>query len=450
MLTLSYMYSNSPSGLNSEYALEDFTGDRGMITVFDYTRITNKASSQEHTGQIDYVLPFAGKHKIEAGSKYIFRLNGSDGQNLIKSAGDSEWSENPEYPSQRYRHEQHIIALYADYSLTLGKFGMKAGVRAEHTMQTISFTAPQEQRFNSSFTDIVPSASILWSPTPMESLQLTYNMRISRPGITYLNPFIQSIGTAEITYGDPDIVSEKNHTVSLNYSLFSTKYGLNASLRYGFTNNSISHFQFMDDEGVLNNTYGNIGKNRNVGLMAYAYWNPSNNTRIYFNGNVSWIRFSGSAASIYTENLKNEGWTGNIFLGAQQSFEYGFRLSANGGYFFPNISLQGKGYGSYFYGLTLNKSFLDGKLDISLSAVNFFEARMKMSNTTHTPYLRSTDSMVFDNRYFMIGISYNFGNMKQIVKKTQRSIVNDDILGSSSTKGNNPAGTTGNSAPAGL
>ena len=75
---------------------------------------------------------------------------------------------------------------------------------------------------------------------------------------------------------------------------------------------------------------------------------------------------------------------------------------------------------------------------------------MKMSNTTHTPYLRSTDSMVFDNRYFMIGISYNFGNMKQIVKKTQRSIVNDDILGSSSTKGNNPAGTAGNSAPAGL
>ena len=449
MLTLSYMYSNSPSGLNSEYALEDFTGDRGMITVFDYTRITNKASSQEHTGQIDYVLPFAGKHKIEAGSKYIFRLNGSDGQNLIKSAGDSEWSENPEYPSQRYRHEQHIIALYADYSLTLGKFGIKTGVRAEHTMQTISFTAPQEQRFNSSFTDIVPSASILWSPTPMESLQLTYNMRISRPGITYLNPFIQSIGTAEITYGDPDIVSEKNHTVSLNYSLFSTKYGLNASLRYGFTNNSISQFQFMDDEGVLNNTYGNIGKNRNVGLMAYAYWNPSNNTRIYFNGNVSWIRFSGSAASIYTENLKNEGWTGNIFLGAQQSFEYGFRLSANGGYFFPNISLQGKGYGSYFYGLTLNKSFLDGKLDISLSAVNFFEARMKMSNTTHTPYLRSTDSMVFDNRYFMIGISYNFGNMKQIVKKTQRSIVNDDIL-ESSTKGNNPAGTAGNTSPAGL
>ena len=54
-----------------------------------------------------------------------------------------------------------------------------------------------------------------------------------------------------------------------------------------------------------------------------------------------------------------------------------------------------------------------------------------MSNTTSTPYLTSTDSMVFDNRYFMIGVSYNFGNMKQIVKKAQRRIVNNDLLNTS-------------------
>ena len=447
MLTLSYMYSNSPSGLNSEYALDAFEGNRQMIDIFDRTRITNRASSQEHTGQVDYVRPFAEKHKIEAGAKYILRLNGSEGQNLIMNDGDNGWTENPEYPSQSYRHEQHIIALYADWSANIGQFGFKAGIRAEETLQRIGFTAPREQRFNSEFTDIVPSASILWTPKPTESLQLTYNMRISRPGITYLNPFVQSIGSSEITYGDPDIVSEKNHTVALNYSLFDMKYGLNASLRYSFTNNSISSFQFIDSDGVLNNTYGNIGKNRNAGLMAYAYWNPTQNTRLFFNGNVSWISLHGNSSNEYTEGLDNEGWTGNLYLGAQQSFKYGFRLSANGGYFFPSISLQGKGYGSYFYSLALNKSFFDGKLDISLSAVNFFEAGMKMSNTTSTPYLTSTDSMVFDNRYFMIGVSYNFGNMKQIVKKAQRRIVNNDLLNTSGGTAGAAGGGTGRINP---
>ena len=447
MLTVSYMYSNSPSGLNSEYALDAFEGNRQMIDIFDRTSITNRASSQEHTGQVDYVRPFAEKHKIEAGAKYILRLNGSEGQNLIMNDGDNGWTENPEYPSQSYRHEQHIIALYADWSANIGQFGFKAGIRAEETLQRIGFTAPQEQRFNSEFTDIVPSASILWTPKPTESLQLTYNMRISRPGITYLNPFVQSIGSSEITYGDPDIVSEKNHTVALNYSLFDMKYGLNASLRYSFTNNSISSFQFIDSDGVLNNTYGNIGKNRNAGLMAYAYWNPTQNTRLFFNGNVSWISLHGNSSNKYTEGLDNEGWTGNLYLGAQQSFKYGFRLSANGGYFFPSISLQGKGYGSYFYSLALNKSFFDGKLDISLSAVNFFEAGMKMSNTTSTPYLTSTDSMVFDNRYFMIGVSYNFGNMKQIVKKAQRRIVNNDLLNTSGGTAGAAGGGTGRTNP---
>ena len=444
MLTLSYMYSNSPSGLNSEYCLTHFSGNREMIDIYDYTRIVNDASSQEHTGQIDYVLPFAEKHRIEAGAKYIFRLNSSKGENLVKNSENAEWSENPGYPSQSYRHEQHIIALYADYSVTLGQFGFKAGVRAEETLQKIGFTVPENRHFNSDFTDIVPSASILWTPTPAQSLQLTYNMRISRPGITYLNPFVQSTGNSEITYGDPDIVSEKNHTVSLNYSLFSMKYGLNASLRYGFTNNSISSFQFVDAEGVLNNTYGNIGRSRNAGLMAYAYWNPSQNTRIYFNGNISWMSLSGGAANEYTEGLVNRGWTGNLYLGAQQSFKYGFRLSANGGYFFPGISLQGKGYGSYFYSLSLNKSFFDGKLDISLSAINFFEASMEMGNTVSTPYLQSTDSIVFDNRYFMIGVCYNFGNMKQIVRKTQRSIVNDDLVNAGSGTGTSQPPGAGN------
>ena len=108
---------------------------------------------------------------------------------------------------------------------------------------------------------------------------------------------------------------------------------------------------------------------------------------------------------------------------------------------------QGKGYGSYFYSLALNKSFFEGKLDISLSAVNFFEAGMKMSNTTSTPYLTSTDSMVFDNRYFMIGVSYNFGNMKQIVKKAQRRIVNNDLLNTSGGTAGAASGGTGRVNP---
>lgn len=432
MLTLSYMYSNTPNGQHSYMDVAQFNGDRSeAMTLHNHIRNISDASSQEHTAQIDYVIPFAGKHRFETGAKYIGRFNNSDGVNEYRESPEETWREDPLSPSQKYRHTQNIFAIYADYTVTLGQFGIKAGARAEETLQKISYIKPENSYVNADFTDIVPNISLSWSPSMMQTLQLTYNMRISRPGIYYLNPFRQTINSSEITYGNPDLVSEKNHTAALNYSVFQMKFGVNCSLRYSFTNNSISSYQFVDEEGVLNNTYGNVGKNSSIGTSVYAYWNPTTDTRIFLNGDIRYASYKGNPSYEYLEGLSSSGWAGNCFLGIQQSFKYGFRLSANGGYFSSGVNLQGKGPSSYFYSLSLNKSFLDGKLNLSLNATNFIDPRRHYITTVNTEYLKSRTDSSNDSSYLVFSISYSFGNLKQIVKKVARGIVNDDLMKSS-------------------
>ena len=66
-----------------------------------------------------------------------------------------------------------------------------------------------------------------------------YNMRIQRPGIWYLNPYINDVDPQNISQGNPNLDSEKSNNVNLNFSKFTQKFSINASLSYTFVNNPI-------------------------------------------------------------------------------------------------------------------------------------------------------------------------------------------------------------------
>ena len=129
----------------------------------------------------------------------------------------------------------------------------------------------------------------------MSNLRLGYNMRIYRPGIWYLNPYLNDSNPTNITQGNPNLDSEKSHAFNLSYSNFTQKFNVNLSLRYSFTNNSIEQISEMvpdtEIEGlkettgkeVLYSTYQHIGKTKNASLSGYINWNAKSNTRIYAN-----------------------------------------------------------------------------------------------------------------------------------------------------------------------
>ena len=178
-------------------------------------------------------------------------------------------------------------------------------------------------------------------------------------------------------------------------------------------------------QGALYSTYDNIGKNRNTGLSLYLNWNASPKTRIYVNGRGSYTDMKSEA-----QGLHNYGWNGSFYGGIQHTLPLKLRLSLNGGGSTPYISLQGKGSGYQYYGLSLNRSFLkEDRLSVNLYCNNIFEKYRSYNNHTEGANFVSKSSSKWPSRSFGVSVSYRIGELKASVKKAARSISNDDVKG---------------------
>ena len=441
MLTFSYKINTRPQTSDSytEYEI-----DKGYNPDWaDYLkRLRNlhndgEQNTTEHTFQADYTTPIGKLHTLEAGAKYILRNNSSEDDRF--DADDTGKYEYNKEQSSHYKHLNDIIAAYLGYGLKVKRLSGRLGVRYEHTIQDVKYLVGRGEDFTKNFDDVVPSASIGYKLTDMSNLRLGYNMRIYRPGIWYLNPYLNDTDPSYISQGNSELDSEKSHAFNLSYSNFTQKFNINLSARYSFTNNSIENVtKLMPDteiEGlknptgkdVLYSTY--IGKTRRASVSAYVNWNATPRTRIYMNMSGDYSYMEGS------EGMRNDGWSLFAYGGAQQTLPHDWRISLNVFGQTPWIMLQGKGSSFFDYGLSVNKSFLNKRLTLSAFASNFFKKYMDQSSTTEGAGFIRESSYKYSRQRFGISVSYRIGELKASVKKAARTISNDDVKSGGSGSG---------------
>jgi outer membrane receptor protein involved in Fe transport len=436
MLTFSYRISTDPETSDSYTDYDD------MDAVADWQDYLQRLENQhndgsqrttEHTFQLDYTTPIGKLHTLEAGAKYILRNNSSENDRYTMAAtatGDYEFDEDH---SSHYRHNNDIIAAYLGYGLKWKKLSGRFGLRYEHTIQDVKYLLGRGDDFRKDFDDFVPSASIGYRLTDTQNLRLGYNMRIYRPGIWYLNPYLDDSNPTSISQGNPNLVSEKSHSFSLGYNSFTTKLSVNLSLRYSFTNNSIESVSSLVNDNdiaglqnptgksVLYTTYRNIGKTRSANLSAYVNYNPFTTTRIYVNMYGGWKYLSDGG------DLSNHGWNMFAYGGVQQTLPKDWRISLNMYGQTPWISLQGKGDGQFGYTLSVTKQMLKNRLSISAFAGNFFKKYMRYENTTTSTGFTQRSWSKFNQQHFGVSVSFRIGELKASVKKAERTISNDDV-----------------------
>jgi outer membrane receptor protein involved in Fe transport len=430
--------------LTASYKLDRSDNDQDMDA-----RITSKlnfsdgrnrrftfADSDEHTFQIDYTTPFAEIHNVEAGAKFIRRINQShNGLSVLQP--DNEWARVPS-DNDEFRHTQDIWAAYAGYSMKHKKWGFKTGLRYEGTGLKVSYLRNDAMNFAADYSNFVPSATVTYMLKQGQTLRAGYNLRIQRPGITYLNPYVNANDTNYIRFGNPNLDAVKYHNFNLNYNLYSAKFTMNANLSYNLSNNGISEFAWIDDY-ISKTSYFNLLKENRVNLSTYLSWTPNRKLRIFGNLNGSYSRFQSNNAAFMQ---KNSGISANFYGGGQYSLPKDFALNLNANYASPSISLQGKGISYHSYSLSFSKSLLNKRLNIRLSGSNLFRKNLILRQTRQSSdfYFRSEN--IQSSRQISLSVSYRFGEMKAQIKKAQRSIQNDDQIQAPSSEGG-----TGGSVP---
>ena len=433
-LTLSYRFDNSPMGnkTGTDYANVD-----NVPFVLHKQFFDNDSHTSEHTAQVDYVNPLNKNHYIDAGFKYIYRSNESDAIYLKENSEGSMQEDLNQ--STHFDQGQNIWAAYADYQLKWKKLGIKLGARYEHSCMDVEYKLTPERNFSAHFNDVVPTANVAYMFSTGSSLRANYNLRINRPSIWYLNPFRDNSNPTSVSYGNPDLETEKAHTVGLTYSTFYAKFSANLGLNYMFTDNGIEQYSLMNN-GILETTYANAGKKQNTKLSLWMNWNPGKLTRLSLNVDGNYSDFKSNLL-----NTHNSGFYGGLYANIQQTLPWKLRLSAYGGGSTPSVSLQGEGNSYYYYGVSLNRSFLkDDRLNVAISGSNLFNKYNTYKSEVTTETFRSWNRSKYHSMRFGVNISWRLGDLKTKVKETVRTINNDDVkAGGGSGEGGQGGGQGG-------
>lgn len=429
-LTLSYRYDYSPQNTNATTVNSDFSTLPDGLNLRDL-RTAPDNLSYEHTAQIDFTTPLEKKqkHTLSVGAKYINRINRSNSREYAREAGATEAdyvldAEN----SLRYRNKGDIAAAYAEYNLKVNKWAAMVGQRYEYYHVRTTYPDGKRDAFSTHLNDWVPSVSVGYNLKPTMLLKAGYNLRIGRPDISYLSPYRVSYNPEAVSYGNPNLTSERSHNFDITYSTFGPKLTVNLTLNYAFSNNGMAQYSYVEN-GITNTTYGNFQHSKVTTLTAFVNWTIGKTTNLNVNTSSSYADYKAHAAVL----AHNYGFAGDLWGGVNQTLPAKLKLGLWIGYNSQSVNLQGKNPGFFFYNLSLNRSFLaEDRLSFTLSAGNFIGRYRHFRSNVVTDYFRSLSDGRHDLLRLSFGVSYRLGSLKSSVKKAARSIENNDVV-----KGNN-------------
>ncbi len=377
--------------------------------------------SHEHTLQLDYTLPLGEKHVIETGAKYIVRRNYGDTQYLVQDASGT-WVEDPD-ASINMKQFQDVGAVYGVYTGKYGKLTAKGGLRYEYTHMGADFKTPGYDNYSQDLNNLVPNAHLSYNLDHGSSVTASYQMRINRPAVSQLNPYRDNTTPLVVSYGNPDLTSQRSNSVTLTYSNFMLPVGMNISAGYSHISDMIVNYSFLDQDNVINQTYGNIGSKDGFNMYAYLSWRPIRGLSLSVNGGANSDHYMADKM-----NVDNDGWGWNVSGNIDYELPYDMQISLYGGGGRSGIMLQGTGSGWHYDGLAFSKKFLKEKrLEVVLSASGFVTPSSKYINTSTLPGVIVENQVSVKTWSIGMSVSYRLGSLSSQVKKTSKSIMNDDV-----------------------
>ena len=419
ILTLSYSIDGNPNSMDSHIIVNP---------VLNYPEYHRHSFNTEHTiqqiGQIDYFATLLKKHQIEAGGKYTLRSHVADSQDELWDYAKNEWFiDNSNVNDLDYK--QHIFAAYASYGYKFSKLTLKAGTRLEYTLNRgLSKSASGDINFDNSNFNIVPYLNAAWQIAPKNSLVLSYTRRLSRPSVSYLNPYIAEESPYSRMHGNPDLRTVVSDALTLTYRTSGDKWDLTARTYSSLTGNNIEYLSVVGPDGVKVSTYENAVRYNHIDQMLSFNWNASDKFSLQTSAMAGYDYYYAP-----TLDQKNDGINWNVSLSANVFLWKGAMAYASADAGGGEITLQRTYHGvDYAYSLGLRQGFLQNRLVLSVSAIMPFQNRYAapVRDTYTDTYYQHNESW-YNPRQFRLGVTWRFGKTTINFKHAKKTEVSDKL-----------------------
>ena len=372
----------------------------------------NTGKNDEYTVQTDYTYPFSKTMVLETGLKGIFR-------NIQSKYQDSE---------QNFNYDQNVGAAYGVLSFKLApKTSFKGGLRAEYT--NIGGTSGTALNFDNDYFNLFPSAIVSQTLKGNTTLKVSYNRRMSRPSLFYLNPFLNQNDPDNKTQGNPELSPELSDNLELGYSTFIKGSVINASVFYRNTQDVIENV--FDPEKKLS-TYYNVGTRKSYGASIFASYNLL----------PKWTLMGSYNMNTYEVEVADEDLSTGVkinytaFLRSALALKGGWNTEIFAYYNGPKYTFQGKSGAMAFYGGAIKKEIMNKKATVGFNMFNIFAKNLHIETVNESPTFLQSTNIYYPIRSFGVNFSYNFGKINYSAKPKKKKINNDDLKQGEQQQGN--------------
>lgn len=387
-----------------------------------YVSNESLSRNREYTFQADFAQPLKAKQKLETGVKAIFRNASSDFKSRIKYSSAESYKLTPSN-SDLFNYHQEVYSLYASYNFSLRKFSFRTGLRAEHTNVNEDFIT-SKTTVNQRYTNLIPNFLLTRKFSSGHTLTASYNMRLQRPYITSLNPFINNNDSLNISYGNPNLGSQVLHAVSVQNQFTKGKLFASISVNATYTNNMIVQFARFDPfTGVTSITSANVGKEYQSSLGFNLSTPIVEKLTIGVTTQLRYNRIENKSNLLQEQ----EGFSGLAGGNFYYKVVGKFTISGSGGANRNTYTLVNSPSTQYFYQVNFGYKFFSEKLAVTMNVNNFHNRYMRYRMTTEDPNFRIVSTNINPFQVIFFGATYNFGKLKENISK-KKGITNDDLV----------------------
>ncbi|CCH55623.1 TonB-dependent receptor [Fibrisoma limi BUZ 3] len=423
---LNYKYEFNGKGreLTADMDYSRYNGDSYNNLVTTYLNAQNEPAQPTETVRndmpsvidiwafkSDYVHP-TKKGKWETGikSSYVQSDNNLVFENLL----DGRWVLN-ENQSNRFKYQENINAVYANYSGKLDKkTSLQFGLRVEQT-HSKGNSVTLNRIVDRNYTNLFPTLFLSRQLDTNNVLNFSYSRRIDRPNYQNLNPFRFYLDPYTYQQGNPYLKPQFTNSFQLTHVY---KGSFSTSLSYSRTTDVIVNEVpgQIPEQNITYVTSDNLATQDNVSLtMSFPlpirkWWNMQNNITVFYNKFDSPYLGAQYNVDFVAYNL----YSSNTFtLGKGFSAELAGWYNSKGLYGFYRYQPQGA------FSIGLQKTILNKKGTLKLNVndpfwLNQFKGYAKYQDID----FRITSR--WESRVARATFTYRFGN-QNVKAARQRS-----------------------------
>lgn len=409
------------SGQNSN--TENLVDQTGELPIYQRDIINeNDGLNLEYTGQVDFVQPISDKVKMETGLKAVLRRIDSDYFTRVKENNGAQFVTDSRL-TDFFQYDQDVYAGYLSFNVNLGEnWGLIAGTRYEVTAIGGNFRS-ENPAFENDYRNLLPSLILNRKLSQFSNLKISYNERIQRPSLFFINPFTAISDPNSLQIGNPDLEPERVSQYELAYNTYIKGVVLNGAVYFRQTKDLIESYLQIDNEGIASTTtYLNIGSSDTYGFNLFTSFTLLK--KMTLRGSFNFGRYIG------TGQVGNQALTrtANIIstnVGGSYEFSKKVRLDVFGFFRSRNQSLQGAtpSFGILSVGANWTAS---KRFTLGLNVIEPWDEFKDFITELNGPTFNQVSSFSIPFRSIGLNLSYKFGQIDFRSQNRRTRVKNDD------------------------